>query len=575
MKATDFHFKTKKESPAEAEISSHKLLIRSGMIRKIGSGIYVLMPLGLLVLKKIEKIIREEMISIGALEMVTPMVQPAEYWKQSGRLETMGKELMRIEDRHSRAFVLQPTSEEIFVEMAKQELKSWKNLPKIWFQIQTKFRDERRPRFGILRAREFVMKDAYSFDIDEKSAQKTYKRVFTAYEKIFSRIGLDFKIVLADSGNIGGSLSHEFHVLADAGEDELGFAKGSNFAANLELISIKKNGVPVAKKPAKKSFELCDTPGLKTCEEVAEYLGEEISNIVKALLLCIPLEGEEKFVMLLIRGDRRLNELKLNKLELFRAPWRFASDGEIKECIGASTGYIGPKLTKENVMVIADYEVLEMSDFVIGANIDGKHFTGSNWGRDIKIPENEADLRYAVHGDISPDGAGTIAIKRGIEVGHTFYLGKKYSESMKASFSMHDGSSRPFEMGCFGIGVTRILAAAVEQNNDERGIIWPTSISPFSIVLCPIGYQSSPSVREKSNRLYEEFRMANCDVLLDDRGERVGVMLAEWELIGIPIRILISSKLVEANSVEVFERRSLKTHTLSVENCIEKICRML
>ena len=332
MKAKDFHFRTVKESPAEAEISSHKLLIRAGMIRKIGSGIYVLLPLGLLVLKKIEKIIREEMSSVGALEMVTPMVQPAEYWKESGRFEIMGEELMRIEDRHGRPFVLQPTSEEIFVETAKHELKSWKSLPKIWFQIQTKFRDERRPRFGLLRAREFIMKDAYSFDVDEISAQKTYERMFNAYEKIFSRIGLNYKIVLADSGNIGGKLSHEFHVLADSGEDELGFAEGSDFAANLELIPINKKKLSSRTNLAVKDCSLCDTPGVKTCAEVAEFLDEDISNILKSLLLCVAIDGEQKFVMVLLRADRRLNELKLKKLELFTGRWRFASEDEIKAC---------------------------------------------------------------------------------------------------------------------------------------------------------------------------------------------------------------------------------------------------
>ena len=570
MKATDFHFRTVKESPAEAEISSHKLLIRAGMIRKIGSGIYVLLPLGLLVLQKIEKIIREEMSSVGALEMLTPMVQPAEYWKESGRFEVMGEELMRIEDRHGRPFVLQPTSEEIFVEIAKHELKSWKSLPKIWFQIQTKFRDERRPRFGLLRAREFVMKDAYSFDVDKVSAQKTYERMFNAYENIFSRIGLNYKIVLADSGNIGGKLSHEFHVLADAGEDELGFAEGSDFAANLELIPVNKKLSSKAN-TALKDFSLRDTPGVKTCSEVAKFLGEDISNILKSLLLSVVVDGQQKFVMLLLRADRRLNELKLKKLELLTGHWRFASEDEIKACCGASSGFIGPKFSETNVTTIADYEVLEMSDFVIGANIDGKHFVGSNWGRDIKNPDIEADLRYAENGDYSPDGAGKISIKRGIEVGHTFFLGKKYSDAMDARFSTQDGTNKPFEMGCFGIGVSRILAAAVEQRNDEKGIVWPFSIAPFSVVICPINYLKSSLVKEESDKLYAKMMAQNYSVLLDDRGERVGVMLAEWELVGIPIRILISTKLVEANSVEVFCRRSLETHTVGIDKCIDHI----
>ncbi|MAF81686.1 MAG: proline--tRNA ligase [Proteobacteria bacterium] len=570
MKAKDFHFKTVKESPAEAEIASHKLLIRAGMIRKIGSGIYVLLPLGLLVLQKIEKIIREEMSSIEALEMLTPMVQPAEYWKESGRFEVMGQELMRIEDRHGRPFVLQPTSEEIFVETAKYELKSWKSLPKIWFQIQTKFRDERRPRFGLLRAREFIMKDAYSFDVDEISAQKTYERMFNAYENIFSRIGLNYKVVLADSGNIGGKISHEFHVLADAGEDELGFAEGSDFAANIELIPVNKKSSSKTNS-ALKDFSLRATPGVKTCAEVADFLEEDISNILKSLLLSVDIEGEQKFVMILLRADRRLNELKLKKLELFAGNWRFASEREIIACCGASSGFIGPKLSESNVITIADYETLEMSDFVIGANIDDKHFVGSNWGRDIKNPDIEADLRYAENGDDSPDGSGKISIKRGIEIGHTFLLGKKYSEAMDARFSTQDGTNKPYEMGCFGIGVSRILAAAVEQRNDEKGIVWPFSIAPFSVVLCPINYHKSSIVKDASDRLYAKIMAHNYSVLLDDRGERVGVMLAEWELVGIPIRVLISTKLVEANLLEVFCRQSLETHTVGVDKCIDFI----
>ncbi len=570
MKAKDFHFRSVKESPSEAEIPSHKLLIRAGMIRKIGSGIYVLLPLGLLVLQKIEKIIREEMSSVGALEMLTPMVQPAEYWKKSGRFEIMGEELMRIEDRHGRPFVLQPTSEEIFVEIAKHELKSWKSLPKIMFQIQTKFRDERRPRFGLLRAREFIMKDAYSFDADEISAQKTYERMFNAYENIFSRIGLNYKIVLADSGNIGGKLSHEFHVLADTGEDELGFAEDSDYAANLELIPVSKKSSSKTN-VAMREFSLRDTPGVKTCAEVAKFLGEDISNILKSLVLSVLVEGEQKFVMVLIRADRRLNELKLKKLDLFTGNWRFASEDEIKACCGASSGFIGPKFKQSDLIIIADYEVSEMSNFVIGANIDNKHFVGSNWGRDIKNPHIEADLRFAENGDCSPDGTGKISIKRGIEVGHTFFLGKKYSDAMDARFSTQDGTNKSFEMGCFGIGVSRILAAAVEQKNDEKGIVWPFSIAPFSIVVCPINYHKSSIIKKQSDRLYAKIMAQDYSVLLDDRGERVGVMLAEWELVGIPIRILISSKLVEANSVEVFWRRSLETHTVAIDKCIDHI----
>ena len=568
MKAKDFHLETVKESPAEAEIPSHKLLIRAGMIRKMGSGIYVFSPLGMRVLQKIISVVRKNMEGIGALELLTPMVQPADYWKKTNRWESMGQELLRLKDRHGRDFVLQPTSEEIFVEIAKVELKSWKKLPKVLFQIQTKFRDERRPRFGLLRAREFLMKDAYSFDIDEKSAHETYEKVFSAYQTIFTTLGLKFATVLADSGNIGGTKSHEFHVISETGEDELGFCVESDFAANIELIPIKEKNV-VSKRLEKMTPQsLKDTPDVRTCEEVAKFFEINIENVLKSILIVGQSKGLDKYVMLLLRGDRRLNELKVDKLEIFQTGWRFASVEEVRTCLGVEPGFIGPQLSNEEVQVIADFEVLGMQNFIIGANKDNKHFTGTNWGRDIEIPSKKADLRFAVEGDSSPDNKGKLLVKRGIEVGHTFFLGTKYSKKMDAFFSDKNGKMLPFEMGCYGIGVSRIMAAAVEQNNDSCGIIWPSKIAPFSIVLCPIQYNLNSDVRTVTEDLYLKLKKNLFDVVLDDRNERVGIMLADWELVGVPVRVLISPRLVKQNEVEVLHRREMSQKLVDINGLI-------
>ncbi|MAC66622.1 MAG: proline--tRNA ligase [Proteobacteria bacterium] len=568
MKAKDFHLETVKESPAEAEIPSHKLLIRAGMIRKMGSGIYVFSPLGMRVLQKIISVVRKNMEGIGALELLTPMVQPADYWKKTNRWESMGQELLRLKDRHGRDFVLQPTSEEIFVEIAKVELKSWRKLPKVLFQIQTKFRDERRPRFGLLRAREFLMKDAYSFDIDEKSAHETYEKVFSAYQTIFTTLGLKFATVLADSGNIGGTKSHEFHVISETGEDELGFCVESDFAANIELIPIKEKNV-VSKRLEKMTPQsLKDTPDVRTCEEVAKFFEINIENVLKSILIVGQSKGVDKYVMLLLRGDRRLNELKVDKLKIFQTGWRFASVEEVRNCLGVEPGFIGPQLSNEEVQVIADFEVLGMQNFIIGANKDNKHFTGTNWDRDIEIPSKKADLRFAVEGDSSPDNKGKLLIKRGIEVGHTFFLGTKYSKKMDAFFSDENGKMLPFEMGCYGIGVSRIMAAAVEQNNDSYGIIWPSKIAPFSIVLCPIQYYLNSDVRTVTEDLYLKLKKNLFDVVLDDRNERVGIMLADWELVGVPVRVLISPRLVKQNEVEVLHRREMSQNLVDINGLI-------
>jgi prolyl-tRNA synthetase len=568
MKAKDFHLETVKESPAEAEIPSHKLLIRAGMIRKMGSGIYVFSPLGMRVLQKIISVVRKNMEEIGALELLTPMVQPADYWKKTNRWESMGQELLRLKDRHGRDFVLQPTSEEVFVELAKVELKSWRKLPKILFQIQTKFRDERRPRFGLLRAREFLMKDAYSFDIDEKSAHETYEKVFSAYQTIFTKLGLTFATVLADSGNIGGTKSHEFHVISDTGEDELGFCVESDFAANIELIPIKEKNTVSNRSETMPPQSLQDTPGIRTCEEVAKFFEINIENVLKSILIVGQSNGLDKYVMLLLRGDRRLNELKVDKLEIFQTGWRFASVEEVRTCLGVEPGFIGPQLSDEEIQVVADFEVVGMQNFIIGANKDNKHFTGTNWGRDIELPSKKADLRFAVEGDSSPDNKGKLLVKRGIEVGHTFFLGTKYSEKMDAFFSDENGKKTPFEMGCYGIGVSRIMAAAVEQNNDSHGIIWPSKIAPFSIVLCPIQYNLNSDVRTVTENLYLKLKKNLIDVVLDDRNERVGIMLADWELIGIPVRVLISPRLVKKNEVEVMYRREMSAKLVDVNDLI-------
>ena len=560
MKASATFISTLKEAPADAEIASHRLMMRAGFIKRLGAGIYNYMPLGLRVIRKVEAIIREEMNRAGAVELLMPVVQPAELWQETGRFQAYGPELLRIKDRHDRDFIVQPTSEEVITDIARQELRSYKQLPRNFYHIQTKFRDERRPRFGVMRGREFTMKDAYSFDRDKASALKSYQAMFDTYKRIFDRFGLQYRAVAADTGAIGGDASHEFQVIADTGEDAIVYCPTSDYAANIELAEalslIAERGAPgltMTKTP---------TPGKSTCEDVAVLLGLPLAQTVKSLVLATDVKNETGDVtettvwLLLVRGDHSLNEVKAGKVEGLKNGFRFATVAEIEDHFGCKPGYLGPLGTKKPVKVVADRTVAAMSDFVCGANEADFHITGVNWGRDLPEPDRVADIRNVVAGDPSPDGQGTLAIQRGIEVGHVFYLGtKKYSVPMNACFLDENGKPQPFEMGCYGIGVTRLLGAAIEQNHDERGMIWPASMAPFSVVICPIGYDRSAEVRAAADRLHDELGAQGIDVLLDDRGERPGAMFADWELIGVPQRVVVSDRGLKAGTVELQGRR--------------------
>ncbi len=558
MRTKSFYIKTLKEQPADSDIPSYGLMIRSGMIKKLSSGIYTYMPLGLRVLRKIENIIRLEMNLVGGVEILTPIVQPSEIWKTTNRWETLGDELLRVKDRHKRDFVIQPTSEEVFTEIIKQEIKSWKQLPIIFYQIQTKFRDERRPRFGIMRAREFIMKDAYSFDIDKGSADKTYEIMLACYKRIFAKIGLDFRIVRADTGSIGGTKSDEFQVIANTGEDLIAYSKDTDFSENLELTEavelVSKRELP------QEDLTITNTPGVYKCADVAAYLKVHENKIVKSLLVVTQdksdseLPTKETFWLILLRSNHSLNELKLSKIPEFSFGWRFAYEEEILENTGASSGSIGPVNLNKTIKVLSDRTVAKMSDFIVGANKDEFHYVGVNWGRDLEEPMLIHDLRNVEEGDPLPNGKGKISIQRGIEVGHIFYLGDKYSKSIGAGVFNEKKIHKNIEMGCYGIGVSRLIAAAIEQNHDDRGIIWPKNIAPFSIVICPISGKSDSKVFEIADRVYDSLISEGFDVILDDRSERPGVMFAEWELIGIPIRITIGSKSIERNCVEIFLR---------------------
>ncbi|MBI3381317.1 MAG: proline--tRNA ligase [Aquabacterium sp.] len=575
MKASQFFISTLKEAPADAEIVSHKLMTRAGFIKKLGAGLYNYMPMGLRTIRKVEGIIREELNKAGAVELIMPVVQPAELWQETGRFDKMGDELLRFKDRHQRDFVIQPTAEEVVTDIARQELRSYRQLPKNFYQIQTKFRDERRPRFGIMRGREFTMKDAYSFDRDVEGAGKTYDAMFAAYTRIFERLGLQFRAVAADTGAIGGDRSHEFQVIADTGEDAIVYCPTSDYAANIELAEavalIAQRGA------ASVAFEKVATPGKSTCPDVAELLGLPLSQTVKSLVLATDELNEHGEIakstvwLLLVRGDHDLNEVKAGKVEGLKAGFRFATEKEIVEHFGCKPGYLGPVKLLKPVKVIADRTVANMADFVCGANEEGFHIQGVNWGRDLPEPDLVADIRNVVEGDPSPDGKGVLAIQRGIEVGHVFYLGTKYSKAMNATFLDVDGKPKHFEMGCYGIGVTRILGAAIEQKHDERGIIWPESIAPFAVVICPVGYDRSEDVKAAADKLHSELLAKGVDVILDDRGERPGAMFADWELIGVPHRVVLGDKGLKEGLAEYQGRQDAAASKIAVTEVLNHV----
>jgi prolyl-tRNA synthetase len=555
MRASRFFISTLKEAPSDAEIVSHKLMMRAGMIKRLGSGIYTYMPIGLRVIRKVEAIVREEMNRAGAIELLMPLVQPAELWQETGRWDKMGPELMRVKDRHGRDFAIQPTSEEVITDVVRSDIRSYRQLPVNFYHIQTKFRDERRPRFGLMRGREFTMKDAYSFDRDVEGLKRSYQIMFDAYVKIFTRFGLQFRAVAADNGAIGGSGSHEFHVIADTGEDALVYCPTSDYAANMEAAE----ALPViaTRGAATQPLTKVSTPGKAKCEDVAALLGVPLSQTVKSVVLAVEKEDngakQKEVWLLLLRGDHELNEVKAAKVPGL-GDFRFASEAEIIEWFGTPPGYLGPINPKKPLKIVADRTVANMSDFICGANEADFHLSGVNWGRDLPEPL-VFDLRNVVEGDASPDGKGVLAIQRGIEVGHVFQLGTRYSQDMKATYLDENGKPQLLQMGCYGIGVTRILGAAIEQNFDERGIIWPSALAPFEVVLCPMGYDRSEAVKMETDKLYADLQAAGVDVILDDRGERPGVMFADWELIGVPHRVVIGDRGLKEGKLEYQGRR--------------------
>lgn len=550
MRTSQYLLSTLKETPADAEVISHQLMLRAGMIRKLASGLYTWLPTGLRVLKKVENIVREEMNNAGAIELCMPVVQPADLWQESGRWEQYGPELLRFVDRGDRPFVLGPTHEEVITDLIRNELSSYKQLPLNFFQIQTKFRDEVRPRFGVMRSREFLMKDAYSFHTTQESLQETYDAMYQAYSKIFTRMGLDFRAVEADTGSIGGSASHEFQVLAQSGEDDVIFSTESDFAANIEFAEAV---APAAGRAAPTAeMTQIDTPNAKTIAELVEQFNLPVEKTVKTLMVKATEGSAYPLVALLVRGDHELNEVKAEKLPQVASPLTFATEAEIRAVANAGPGSLGP--VGLTIPVVVDRTVAAMSDFAAGANIDGKHFMGINWERDVALPE-VADIRNVVEGDPSPDGKGTLLIKRGIEVGHIFQLGTKYSEAMKASVQGEDGRNQTLTMGCYGIGVTRVVAAAIEQNNDERGILWPDAIAPFQVAILPMNMHKSFRVKELAEELYATLRAKGIDVLMDDRKERPGVMFADMELIGVPHTVVIGDRNLDSEEVEYKNRR--------------------
>ena len=560
MRARSFFISTLKEAPSDADVASQQLMIRAGMIKKLAAGVYTYMPMGLRTIRKIETIIREEMNGAGAIELLLPMVQPAELWQESGRWEKYGDELMRIKDRHDRDFVIQPTSEEVITDFARSEIKSWRQLPVNLYQIQTKFRDERRPRFGVMRGREFTMKDGYSFDRDQEGALKSYDNMYNAYQRVFSRLGLTFRAVAADTGSIGGDRSHEFQVIADTGEDLIAYCPDSQYAANIELA--EAFSVIEKRADATETMQKVPTPGKEKCEDVVALLGRDLTQAMKSVVLAADRVDEKgnalpaQIVMILLRADHELNEVKAGKLPELKEGFRFATDKEIVEAFGCKPGYLGPVGVKEDVVIYADLTAANMSDFICGANEEDFHIMGVNWGRDL--PEAKvADLRNVVEGDRSPCGQGTLKLQRGIEVGHVFYLGTKYSEALNATFLDETGKPQVLEMGCYGIGVTRLVGAAIEQGHDDKGIIWPDSIAPFTTVICPMGYAKSEAVRAEADRIYSELKAVGVDVILDDRDMRPGVMFADWELIGVPHRIVIGDRGLKTGEVEYAHRKDL------------------
>ena len=568
MKASQSFLATLKEAPSDAEVVSHKLMVRAGLIRKLSAGIYNYLPLGLKVIRKVENIIREEMNRAGAIELLMPMIQPAELWQETGRWEKMGPELLRIKDRHDRDFLIQPTSEEVITDLARNEIKSYKQLPVNFYQIQTKFRDERRPRFGIMRGREFSMKDAYSFDRDVEGLKKSYQVMFDAYTRIFKRMGLRFRAVTADNGAIGGSGSQEFHVIADTGEDAIVYCPNSEYAANLEAA--ESLALIEVRAAATQTMSKVPTPDKTNCADIAKFLNIPLESTVKSLLFAADQEnGSAKLFMLLLRGDHELNEIKASKIPGM-AESRFATEAEIKQACDAPAGYLGPVGVSANVTVVADRTVANMADFVCGANDAGHHLTGVNWGRDLPEPI-VLDIRNAVIGDPSPDGKGVVDICRGIEVGHVFQLGTRYSESMGCTYLDQQGKAQPMVMGCYGIGVTRLLGAAIEQGHDEKGIIWPISMAPFEVVICPMSYEKSEAVKAACDQLHDELLAAGIDVILDDRNERPGAMFADWELIGAPFRVVIGDRGLADSQVEFKGRTDAESQNIALSDIKAKV----
>jgi len=568
MRASQFLIATQKETPADAEVISHQLMLRAGLIRKLASGLYNWMPMGLRVLRKVEAIVREEMDKAGAQELLMPVVQPAELWEESGRWQQYGGELLRIKDRHNRDFCLGPTHEEVITDLARNELSSYKQLPVNFYQIQTKFRDERRPRFGVMRAREFLMKDAYSFHADQASLDQTYDSMYQAYTNIFKRLGLNFRAVQADSGSIGGSASHEFHVLADSGEDDIAFSTESNYAANIELAEAR---APEGQRAAPgDALQEVATPGKKTIEEVAEFLSVQAQDILKTLIVLGEQDeqGNSPLIALVLRGDHTLNEIKAEKIEGLASPLTFASEEQAQQALGASVGSIGPRGL--SIPCYVDRSAALSANFVCGANKDDAHLVSVNWERDVPLG-TVVDLRNVQEGDISPDGQGTLEIKRGIEVGHIFKLGTKYSQAMNATVLNENGKATVMEMGCYGIGVSRVVAAAIEQNYDDKGIIWPASIAPFVLALIPLNMHKSEIVAEKTEQLYQALKSLGIDVLMDDRNERPGSKFADIELIGIPHRIVISDRGIQNGTLEYKGRTDEENQDLPLEGVVDFI----
>ena len=570
MRVSKFFLSTLKEAPSEAELVSHKLMLRAGLIRRLGSGIYSLMPLGLRIVRKVETIVREEMNRAGAVELLMPVVQPAELWQESGRWQAYGPELLRLKDRHDRDFIIQPTSEEVVTDIARNEIKSYRQLPVHFYQIQTKFRDERRPRFGVMRGREFVMKDSYSFHAGYADLEREYGNMYDTYTRIFTRLGLKFRAVAADTGSIGGTGSHEFHVLAESGEDAIAFCPASGYAANVELAEAV--AVPTPSVSPDAAMAVIDTPGVRTIDGLCKLLGISSQHTVKTLVY----EGTDGLVALVIRGDHMLNEIKAAKLPTLKSPLQPAAEAEVRAVFGAGFGSLGLVNIKKpaGLTVIVDRSAAAASDFSCGANVDGRHYTGVNWGRDLPAPLLVEDIRSVVAGDPSPDGKGTLEICRGIEVGHIFQLRTKYSTVLKCTFLDETGKQQPMEMGCYGIGITRIVAAAIEQNHDERGIVWPRSIAPFELAIVPIGMGKSAAVREAVEKLYAELLATGLDVLLDDRDERPGVMFADMELIGIPHRIVVGDRGLKQGQIEYQGRRDKVAQPIALTDAVNTINRL-